>query len=155
MGWVPECYLRKCATTKGVLVEIAHRARARPARVSATSAGASGGLGSGPRLRGHRKHRQLRREFRAVALGTACLFPSVDKRFEMVLTFFADVLENRHGGYSRVPLLRINQSGLAALQFLPDFQPIAALLVSKQKLRASHPSSKEQRRLTPAGAFCF
>ena len=79
------------------LIHIAERARSRAARVAAGSAGAaSRGCRRGGAFGGDRKDRELRRQLGRVAFGTLRFFLAVEQRFELVVTFLADVFVDGH-----------------------------------------------------------
>ncbi len=82
------------------LIYIAEGARARPARIAARSAGA---CPSACRRRSRRtlcrdcKNGELGFQLGGMALRTLGLLLAVDQSLELVMTFFADVFEDRHG----------------------------------------------------------
>lgn len=83
------------------LIHVAKGARARPARIAAGSAGAC--LGACARWRSRRalcrdcKDRELGFQLGGVALRTLGLLLAIQQRFELMVAFFADVFEDRHG----------------------------------------------------------
>lgn len=83
------------------LIHIAKGARARAARIAAGTTGATPGAcarwGGRRALCRDRKDRELRFQPGGVAFRTLGLLLPVEQRFELMITFFADVFEDRHG----------------------------------------------------------
>src|SRR6185369_5190587 len=87
-------------------VHIGKGARPGPARITTGATGFRRRCGGGASLGADGKHRKLRRQLAAVALGTLCLLLPIYKRFKLVIAVLADVLENRHRWHSSGGSLR-------------------------------------------------
>jgi len=87
------------------LVEVAERASAGAARISAGAAGSGsgrqGGTRTGRALGGHGEHTELWAQLLALAFGAPGFVAAEDQGFKLVLTIFTDVFENRHDDHSR------------------------------------------------------
>lgn len=83
---------RKC----GNLVKVATAAGSRAARITARAARRGSRCAWAAALRGNGEGRELRSQFLALALRTLRFLLAIDQRLEGVVTFLANVLENRH-----------------------------------------------------------